>query len=102
MRSFEQLASIASVMGPEGAAKVFARVNMDEATKTIFEINGTPAKVLYTDEEMAALDEQNAQAAQAQQMLQAAPVMAETAKNLAQAQSMAASVPAGPAPAVVG
>lgn len=101
MRSFEQLASIASVLGPDGAAQVFKRVNMDEATKTIFEINGTPAKVLYTDEEMEQIDAQNAQASQAQQLLQAAPVLADTAKNLAQAQSMAASVPAGPAPAVV-
>lgn len=101
MRSFEQLSSIASVMGPEGAAQVFRRVNLDEATKTIFEINGTPAKVLYTDEELEQIDAENAQAAQAQQLLAAAPVMAETAKNLAQAQSMAAAAPSGPAPAVV-
>lgn len=101
MRSFEQLSSIASVMGPEGAAQVFRRVNLDEATKTIFEINGTPAKVLYTDDELEEIDAEKAQAAQSQQLLAAAPVMAETAKNLAQAQAMAAAAPSGPAPAVV-
>lgn len=101
LRSFEQLSPIAAAMGPEAGARVFKRVNIDEATKTIFEVNGAPAKILYTDEEMAEIDAGEQQATEAAQLLQAAPVIADTAKNLAQAQSMAAAAPSGPAPAVV-
>lgn len=101
LRSFEQLAPIAAAMGPEAGKQVFKRVNLDEAVKTIFDVNGAPAKILYSDEEMEQMDEQEANAAEAQSLLAAAPVIADTAKNLTQAQALAASVPAGPAPAVV-
>lgn len=100
MRSIEQLSPIAAAMGPEAAPMVFKRINLDAMTKVIFEVNGVPAKVLYTDDEMEAMDEQSAQAAQAQTLLGAAPVIADTAKNLAQAQSIAATAEGQPMPAV--
>ena len=79
---------------------VFKRINLDAMTKVIFEVNGVPAKVLYTDDEMEAMDEQSAQAAQAQTLLGAAPVIADTAKNLAQASAISATAEGQALPAV--
>jgi hypothetical protein len=47
---------------------------------------------------MKALNDQKAQAAQAQQLLEAAPVAASTAKDLAQAQALASSSPSQQTP----
>ena len=57
-----------------------------------------PASLIYTDDEMAELDAEAAQQAQIQQVLKAAPVAASAAKDLAQAQSLAATAPRGVAP----
>lgn len=101
LRSIEQLSPIAAAMGPEAGAQVFKRVNVDATTKLIFEINGAPAECLFSDDEMEEIDAQNAQAAQAQTLLAAAPVVAETAKNLASAQAIAATAEGQAAPQVV-
>jgi hypothetical protein len=50
---------------------------------------------------MAGIDQQQAQAKQAQMLLQAAPVAAGAVKDLAQAQSLAASAPQQAAPAIL-
>jgi hypothetical protein len=89
LRSVEQLAPLAQVLGPAA----YKRVNVDAAAKIIFEVNGTPAKVLYSDDEMAAIDEEQAAQAQLQQVLQAAPVAASAAKDLAQAGALAQGSP---------
>ena len=89
LRSVEQLAPLAQVLGPAA----YKRVNVDAASKVIFEVNGVPAKVLYSDEEMAAIDEEQAAQAQLQQVLQAAPVAASAARDLAQAGALAQGSP---------
>ena len=54
--------------------------------KEIAKVYGAPVKIFNSDEEKAAADMNDAQLAQAQQMLQAAPVIGKTAKDLADAQ----------------
>jgi hypothetical protein len=97
LRSVEQLAPLAQALGPERAAQVFRRVNVDEATKLVFEVNGVPKRVLLSDEELAAVKDQQAQAADMSTLLQAAPVAADAAKNLAQASALAGAAPNSPA-----
>lgn len=93
LRSVEQMAPLAQVMGPSA----FKRINMDEAAKVIFDVNGVPAKVLYTDDEVAAIDAAQAQQAQMQQILQAAPVAASAARDLSQAAALSMGSPNTPA-----
>lgn len=68
--------------------------------RELAEINGVPAKVLRSDDEIQAMKDQQAQAAQAQQLLQAAPVIASSAKDMAQAQSLAGAAPSQMAPGI--
>jgi hypothetical protein len=89
LRTFEQLAPVAQVAGPS----VFKRFNMDKVSKELARLNGMPAKVMYTDDEMEEIDAAQAQQAQLQQILAAAPVAASAAKDLAQAGATAASAP---------
>ena len=89
LRAFETLSPIAQVFGPE----VFSRINPDELAKTVFEVHGVPQKVLFSDEEMQAKEGQQQAAAAIETMLQAAPVAAQTAKDLAQAQQISQSAP---------
>ena len=100
LRTIEQLTPLAQALGDQGG-KVFRRMNPDEIVQTLADVNGMPAKCLYTDEELAAIDQQDQQQAALQQILQAAPVAADAAKSLAQAQSIAASAPNQVAPAIV-
>ena len=89
LRTFEQLAPIAQVAGPV----VFKRFNVDKISEELARLNGMPAKLLYTDEEMEEIDAAAAQQAELNQILQAAPVAASAAKDIAQASSLAASSP---------
>lgn len=89
LRTFEQLAPVAQVAGPS----VFKRFNMDKVAKELSRLNGVPAKVMYTDEELEEIDAAQAEQAQLQQILAAAPVAASAAKDLAQAGATAASAP---------
>lgn len=61
--------------------------NLPEMAKQFGEINGIPALCVRDDEEMEAMKEQRATQAQAAQLLEAAPVVSETAKNLVQLQN---------------
>ena len=72
------------------------RINFSRCLVELADITGVPADVLYTDEEMAAIMAQQQQQQMAQQMLQAAPVAAQTAKTIAQAQQIAGQ----PAPGI--
>jgi hypothetical protein len=98
LRSFEQLATMAQVVGPE---KAFKRINMDEATKILLEVNGFPSKAIYSDDEVEEINEAQAAQAQAAQVLQAAPVAASAAKDLAQAGAIASTAEGQAAPQVV-
>lgn len=61
-------------------------INAPRILKEVAKVYGAPVKIFNSDEEKAAADMNDAQAAQAQQMLQAAPVIGQAAKDLAQAQ----------------
>jgi hypothetical protein len=97
LRTFEQLAPVAQVSGPS----VYKRFNMDKVAKELARLNGMPVKVMHTDEEMEEIDAQEAQAAQMQSILAAAPVAASAAKDLASASAIAGTAEGQALPAVV-
>ncbi len=97
LRTFEQLAPVAQVSGPS----VYKRFNMDKVAKELARLNGMPVKVMHTDEEMEEIDAQEAQAAQMQSILAAAPVAASAAKDLAQAGAIAGTAEGQQLPGVV-
>lgn len=68
--------------------------------RELSDINGVPAKLLRSPEAIKAMQDQQAQAAQAKQLLEAAPVMTSSMKNMAQAQSLAAASPSQQAPGI--
>jgi hypothetical protein len=68
--------------------------NPEMIARELSEINGVPAKVLRSREEIEAMKMEQAQMAEAQQLLQAAPVVANSAKALAETAAMAGQVPA--------
>lgn len=59
--------------------------DVDEAARTVADVTGVPARLLRDIELVQALREQRAQAAQQQQMVEAAPMVGGAAKQLAQA-----------------
>lgn len=88
MRTLESVMPLAQI-----DPSVMMAFNPQEIVRELAEINGVPAKVLRTPDEIAALKAQEAQAAQAKALLEAAPVAAQSMKNFAEAQSIAASSP---------
>ena len=80
--------------------KVMMIFDPSAVARELAEINGVPAKVLRSAEDIAAMDQQAAQAQQAQNLLQAAPVAASTVKDLAQAQALAGANPNQQAPGI--
>ncbi len=93
MQSVQSLAPLAQI-----DPSVMQRIDLDQAARMLCEINGVPESIIRSDEELVKLKEQAAQAAQAQQLLAAAPVAASAAKDFAQAQSLAGSSPNQVAP----
>lgn len=80
--------------------KVMMVFDPQAVARELADINGVPAKVLRSPEQIQAIDDQAAQAQQAQQLLAAAPVASGVVKDLAQAQSLAGANPAQQAPAI--
>jgi Bacteriophage head to tail connecting protein len=84
--------------------------NLDKSVLQLFDfvaaaremalINGTPAKLLRSDEEVDQLLQQQQQAEQGQQIVQGAPQVSMAAKNLAQAQQALAASGGGAGPAI--
>jgi hypothetical protein len=62
------------------------QINAPRALKKIAQVYGAPVEIFNSDEEKEQADMNDAQLAQAQQMLQAAPVISQSAKNMAEAQ----------------
>lgn len=83
LRTFEAAASIAQF--DPSAIKV---LKGSEAVRELAEINGVPAKLLVSREEIEAMEAAEAQQMQLQQILQAAPVVADTAATLAQTEQI--------------
>ena len=68
---------------------ILERIDFKEYADILREANGAPAKIFKTDEEMQALEDAKAQAAQQQQLLEATPIAATAIKDIAQAGSYA-------------
>lgn len=63
--------------------------NTQEAMRELADINGMPAKLLYTKDEMAEINAADAQQQQIAQLLQAAPVAGQAAESFAKANVLA-------------
>lgn len=96
LRTWEQLAPAAQVVGPS----VYRRFNFDKSAKILAEVNGYPAAAVYTDDELEAIKQGEQQQQDMAALLQAAPVAASAAKDLAQANALS-QAPGGQAPQVV-
>ena len=84
MRTFESIAPMAQI-----DPRVLKAFDSVKAARELAEINGMPAKIIRSDEEIAAMDEQEQQQQSAAQLLEAAPIAAQTAKTLAETQQIA-------------
>jgi hypothetical protein len=62
--------------------------------RELSEINGVPAKILRSREQIEQMKMQQAEQAQAEQLLQAAPVVANSAKTMAETAALAGQQPA--------
>jgi negative regulator of sigma E activity len=69
-------------------------VNYERALERITELNGAPADIMFTDGEVQEMEAGRQQQVEAQQMLSAAPVIADTVKTLAEAQNVAGNTTA--------
>lgn len=84
LRTLEQLAPLAQLK-PD----VYDIFDPELTARELADVNGVPAKVMRSKEQMAALEEEKQQAASAQTMLEAAPVISSSVKDLAQASQAA-------------
>jgi hypothetical protein len=103
-RSEEGVAILNTLQAIAPMAQIDPKVMMifdpQAVARELADINGVPAKVLRSPEQIQAMEDQQAQAQQAQQLLAAAPVASGVVKDLAQAQSLAGANPAQQAPAI--
>lgn len=81
--SLEQAAALESIK--PGAMR---RVKVDDALEKLWRANGAPADLLYDDDELKAIKDQEQQQLDAAQALEAAPVIGETAEKLAKAGAL--------------
>lgn len=84
LRTWESVTPLAQT--PEGA-KAMRVFNIQEAVLELARSNGFPSKALRSKEEIAEEDEAAASAEQAAQMVEAAPVVSQSIKSLAEAQA---------------
>jgi hypothetical protein len=61
--------------------------------RELADINGVPAKVMRSEEEIMFMKDQQAQQQQLAQLLQAAPVVANSAKTLTETAALAGNQP---------
>lgn len=73
-----------------GALKV---IKAKESLRALAEIKGFPARLLASEDEIEEAEAAEAEAAQLQSLLAAAPIVADSAKNLAQAEALAGGAP---------
>lgn len=87
-RTMEQILPMAEV-----DRSVLLAFDLPAAAREIAEINGVPAKIMLDEEQVKAAKEQQAQQQEDAQLLEAAPVVAQTAANLAKVQAAGGLVP---------
>ena len=92
LRTFEAVAPLAQV-----DPSVMMAFDLAQAARELADINGVPAKILRSPDEINAMQQKQGQAAGMAQLLEAAPIAAQTAKTLAETQQIASQG----APAVV-
>lgn len=83
LRTFEAVSALAQV-----DPSVMMAFNLPMAARELAQINGVPAKILRTEEEVEAMEDEVGQQAEMAQLLQAAPIAAQTAKTMAEAQAL--------------
>jgi hypothetical protein len=90
-----------SAVAPLAEAKpdVLDKLDIDAGLDVLADVYGVPAKVVRSPEEVQKLRDARAKQAQLNQVLEAAPVAAGAAKDLAQAQQIAGAAPPVPLPA---
>lgn len=74
-------------------ASILNEFHFGRAMKVVSDANGAPVSIFKTDQEKQAAAEQQAQQQQLQLALQAAPVIADTAKTAAEAQKVSTEAP---------
>ncbi len=80
LQEFGQVATV--------APQIFKRINFDQVSKVVTDLTGTTRSILYTDEQMAAIDQKQAEQQMLQQGADIGPKFASAAKDLATAQSL--------------
>jgi hypothetical protein len=88
LRMLEAMSPLAQV-NPQA----MRRINADQCLEVIAEANNVPLRCLYSDEELQAMDQAQAQQQQLANLVQAAPALAGAAKDLSQAQATAQNNP---------
>jgi hypothetical protein len=68
---------------------ILEKFNWDEYINMLAKAYGAPAKIMYSDEQMQAMNEQKQQQEMMQQMMQAAPSVTQSMKNVAETQKIA-------------
>lgn len=89
LRTLESIVPLAQI-----DPNVMMIFNPESVARELAEINGVPAKILRSNEEIEAMKAQQAQQAEAQALLQAAPIAANSAKTLAETAALAGQQPA--------
>jgi hypothetical protein len=89
LRAFESMAPIAQI-----DPTIYRRFDIDGVADVIAEVNGVPAKAIKSKEDLESEKQAEQAANTAQQVLQAAPIAAETAKTIAETQNMSQNNPA--------
>lgn len=84
LRTFEAIAPLAQV-----DPSVMMVFDLAKAARELAQINGVPSKIIRSDGEIEAMQEGQQQQSDVAQILDAAPIAAQTAKTLAQAQQIA-------------
>lgn len=92
LRTLEAVAPLAQI-----DPSVMMMFDPKAIAKELAEINGVPAKILRSQEQIEQMEMEQQQQAEAQQLLQAAPIAANSAKTLAETAALAGQVP-GPLP----
>jgi hypothetical protein len=87
-RSFETMTPFAQI-----DPSIFDGFDTRKVAEVVMDVNGVPQKVRKSVEQQEAEGEQQEAAAQASALLDAAPVAAQTAKTLAEAQQLTGSTP---------
>nr|DAQ54371.1 MAG TPA: head to tail connecting protein [Caudoviricetes sp.] len=84
LRTFEAVAPLAQV-----DPSVMMAFDLAQAARELAQINGVPAKIIRSDDDIAAMQEEKQMQVDAAQILEAAPIAADTARTLVETQQIA-------------